>query len=264
MRTPRNDQLSKTGRAGKRGEHGPERRCVVTGEVAPADRLVRLALGPDGTIAPDVLGKAPGRGAWIGVDRATLEAAQAKGKLKGGLARALQDGNFTIPDDLGARIEAQLQRATLDRLGLESRSGTLISGNEKIEQAARRGQVRLLLHASDAGDDGRKKLAQAWRVGEDDEGSGREGMILPVDRATLSMALGRENAVHLAVIDARAADRLLAHLSRWQFFSGWSRDAADRVSPEDFRSAGGTNPRKAGNGTASMDSDTDSDASDAN
>ena len=63
MRTPRNDQLSKTGRAGKRGEHGPERRCVVTGEVAPADRLVRLALGPDGTIAPDVLGKAPGRGA---------------------------------------------------------------------------------------------------------------------------------------------------------------------------------------------------------
>ena len=250
MRTPRNDKLSETGRAGKRGKHVPERRCVVTGEVAPAERLVRLALGPDGTIAPDVLGKAPGRGAWIGVTRSELKAAQAKGKLKGGLARALHEGAITIPDDLGARIEAQLQRATLDRLGLESRSGTLISGNEKIEQAARRGQVRLLLHASDAG--------------EDDEGSGREGMILPVDRATLSMALGRENAVHLAVIDARAADRLLAHLSRWQFFSGWSRDAADRVSPEDFRSAGGTNPRKAGNGTASMDSDTDSDASDAN
>src|SRR3546814_3943466 len=89
---------------------------------------------------------------------------------------------FTIPDDLGARIEAQLQRATLDRLGLEARSGTLISGNEKIEQAARKGQVRLLLHALDAGEDGRKKLAQAWRVGEDDEGSGREGLVLPVDR----------------------------------------------------------------------------------
>ncbi|MGH6633700.1 MAG: DUF448 domain-containing protein, partial [Sphingopyxis sp.] len=164
------------------------------------------------------------------VDRATLEAAQAKGKLKGGLARALQDGNFTIPDDLGARIEAQLQRATLDRLGLESRSGTLLSGNEKIETAARKGQVRLLLHANDAGEDGRKKLAQAWRVGEDDEGSRREGRVLPVDRGTLSMALGRENAVHLALIDARAADRVLAHLSRWQFFTGWSRDAANRDS----------------------------------
>ena len=83
------------------------------------------------------------------------------------------EGFFAAHSDHGARIEAQLQRATLDRLGLESRSGTLISGNEKIEQAARRGQVRLLLHASDAGEDGRKKLAQAWRVGEDDEGNVR-------------------------------------------------------------------------------------------
>src|SRR3546814_6442175 len=78
--------------------------------------------------------------------------------------------------------DLQLQLATLDRLGLESRSGTLLSGNEKIETAARKGQVRLLLHASHAGEDGRKKLAQAWRVGEDDEGSGREGLVLPVDR----------------------------------------------------------------------------------
>ncbi|MBA3942615.1 MAG: DUF448 domain-containing protein [Sphingopyxis sp.] len=238
MRTPRNDQLTDTDRAKGRGQHVPERRCVVTGEVSPAEQLVRLALGPDGSIAPDVHGKAPGRGAWIGVNRADLEAAQAKGKLKGGLARALHEGSLAVPDDLGARIEAQLRRATLDRLGLESRAGTLITGNDKIEQAARRGQVRLLLHASDAGEDGRKKLAQAWRVGEDDEGSGREGAILPVDRQSLSMALGRENAVHLAIVDARAADRVLAHLSRWQFFTGWSRDAADRVSNTDSRTSG--------------------------
>ncbi len=240
MRTPRNDQLSETDRAKGRGHHVPERRCVITGEVSPAEQLVRLALGPDGSIAPDVHGKAPGRGAWIGVDRTALETAQAKGKLKGGLARALHEGQFAIPDDLGARIEAQLQRATLDRLGLESRSGTLISGSEKIEQAARRGQVRLLLHANDAGEDGRKKLAQAWRVGEEDEGSGREGLVLPVDRNTLSMALGRENAVHLAITDARAAARVLAHLSRWQFFTGWSRDAANRDSdPHDPSSGDG-------------------------
>ncbi|MDK2761469.1 MAG: DUF448 domain-containing protein [Sphingopyxis sp.] len=239
MRTPRNDHLTETDRAKGRGQHVPERRCVVTGEVSPAEQLVRLALGPDNSIAPDVHAKAPGRGAWIGVGRLELEAAHAKGKLKGGLARALHEGNIAIPDDLGERIEAQLIRATLDRLGLESRSGTLLSGNEKIETAARKGQVRLLLHASDAGEDGRKKLAQAWRVGEDDEGSGREGLVLPVDRGTLSMALGRENAVHLALIDARAADRVLAHLSRWQFFTGWSRDAANRDSDPHAASVSG-------------------------
>ena len=254
MRTPRNDQLSETDRAKGRGHHVPERRCVITGEVSPAEHLVRLALGPDGGIAPDVHAKAPGRGAWIGVDRATLEASQAKGKLKGGLARALREGQFVIPDDLGARIEAQLQRATLDRLGLESRSGTLISGSDKIEQAARRGQVRLLLHASDAGEDGRKKLAQAWRVGEGDEGSGREGHVLPVDRNALSMALGRENAVHLALTDARAAARVLAHLSRWQFFTGWSRDATNRDSdPLGPSSDDGTENGVAPQGTAASD-----------
>ena len=62
MRTPHNDQLSEPDRAGRRGQHVPERRCVITGEVSPAERLVRLALSPDGDIAPDVLGKAPGRG----------------------------------------------------------------------------------------------------------------------------------------------------------------------------------------------------------
>lgn len=238
MRTPHNDQLSEPDRAGRRGQHVPERRCILTGECSPAEQLVRLALSPDGHIAPDVMAKAPGRGAWIGVSRADLEAAQAKGKLRGGLARALHENSFTIPDDLGARIETQLMRATLDRLGLEARAGALLSGGERIEQAARKGQVRLLLHAADAGEDGRKKLAQAWRVGEDAEGSGREGLVLPVDRNALSMALGRENAVHLALTDARAADRVLAHLSRWQFFTGWSRDAANRVPDTDSRTAG--------------------------
>ena len=256
MRTPHNDQLSEPDRAGRRGQHVPERRCVLSGEVAPAGQLVRLALGPDGQIAPDVHGKAPGRGAWIGVPRAELEAAQAKGKLKGGLARALQENAkaLVIPDDLGARIEAQLMRATLDRLGLEARSGTLISGNERIEQAARKGQVRLLLHASDAGEDGRKKLAQAWRVGEDAEGTGREGLVLPVDRGTLSMALGRENAVHLALTDARDAARVLAHLSRWQFFTGWSRDASNSDSdPQTPPPAGEEEIGTAPAGTAASD-----------
>lgn len=255
MRTPHNDPLSQTDRAKGRGKPQPERRCVVTGEVAPADRLVRLALGPDGVIAADVHGKAPGRGAWIGVNGADLEAARVKGKLKGGIIRALQDSQITIPEDIVARIEAQLQRATLDRLGLESRAGTLITGNDRIEEAARRGQVSLLLHAADAGEDGRRKLAQAWRVGSDAEGSDLAGQSLPVDRGALSMALGRENAVHIAVTNARAAERVSAHLNRWQFFTGWSRDAASR-GPIDDSHLAGSESRQAGAGVASITTDT--------
>jgi hypothetical protein len=163
-----------------------------------------------------VRAKAPGRGAWIGVDRATLEAAQAKGKLKGALARAFKGGVGTIPDDLGARIEAALRQTVLDRLGLEARSGTLITGADKIETAARRGEVHLLLHAADASHDGNSKLDQAWRVG----GGEAEGLVFPAERAILSLALGRQNVVHVAIIDRAAAARVKHAIDRWRAFIG--------------------------------------------
>ncbi|HYW17510.1 MAG TPA: DUF448 domain-containing protein, partial [Allosphingosinicella sp.] len=139
---------------------------MLSGEHGERDNLIRLALSLDGEVFPDVRAKAPGRGAWIGVDRRTLEAAVRKGRLRGALARAFKGAALSIPEDLADRIESALRQAALDRLGLEAKAGTLLSGSERIENAARRGEVHLLLHAADAGVDGNRKLDQAWRVGE--------------------------------------------------------------------------------------------------
>jgi predicted RNA-binding protein YlxR (DUF448 family) len=107
-----------------------ERTCILTRRTAPREELIRLALGPDGQVAPDVRARADGRGAWIGVGRAALETAQAKGKLKGALARAFKTGDLAIPADLGERIEAALRPAALDRIGLEARGGRLVHASE--------------------------------------------------------------------------------------------------------------------------------------
>lgn len=221
MRPTPNETVSEPGsdRAPK-ALHTPERKCILSGEHAARDVLVRLALAPDGTILPDVRAKAPGRGAWIGVDRATLEAAQAKGRLKGALSRAFKTGELVIPVDLGARIEAALSQDALNRLGLEARSGTLLSGSDKIETAARRGEVHLLIHAADAGEDGNRKLDQAWRVGGGGEHCNGQGVVFPADRAILSLALGRQNVVHVALIDRAAAARVSRALARWRAFIG--------------------------------------------
>lgn len=210
LRNPPNDRLS------QQPKHVPERKCVLSGGHGERDNLIRLALGPDGQVAPDVRAKAPGRGAWIGVDRAALEAAQAKGKLKGALSRAFKTGDVVLPDDLGHRIENALRQAALDRLGLEARSGTLITGSEKIETAARRGEVHLLLHAADASEDGNRKLDQAWRMG----GGEGQGVVFPADRPILSLALGRQNVVHIALIDRAAAARVTHAIERWRAFIG--------------------------------------------
>ena len=207
MRTSPNEQRDSL-------KHSPERTCVLTRRKGSRDQLIRLALGPDGAVAADVRARAPGRGAWISVGRADLDQAVASGKLKGALARAFKTGEVAVPADLGERTEQALRQALLDRLGMEARSGNLLSGSERVEAAARSGKVHLLIHAADAGEDGRKRLDQAWRAG----GGGPQGVIFPEPRTILSIALGRENVVHVALIEPAAAARVMNALSRWRDF----------------------------------------------
>ena len=216
MRNPRNDDPAL---AEERERHVPERTCILTRRKGTKDELIRLALGPDGSVAPDVRARAPGRGAWIGVKRAELDSANAKGKLKPALQRAFKTNDVTVQADLGARTEAALRQNALDRLGMEARSGNLINGADKIEAAARSGKVALLIHAADAGDDGRRKLDQAWRTG----GGEQQGLNFPLPRTILSLALGRENVVHVALTDPAAASRVQHALARWRAFTGPDR-----------------------------------------
>jgi predicted RNA-binding protein YlxR (DUF448 family) len=205
MRKPRNDSLE---------AHIPERTCILSRRTASREELIRLALSPDGEVAPDVRAKAPGRGAWIGVSRADFDAANAKGKLKGALQRAFKTNDVTVPADLGERVAAALRQAALDRLGMEARAGNLVNGADRVDTAARSGKVDLLIHAADAGEDGRRKLDQAWRVG----GGGPQGLVFPEERTILSMALGRENVVHIALTDPAAARRVRHAIDRWLAF----------------------------------------------
>ena len=249
MRIPHNEPLDSGSPGGpdRPQTHGsaavePERKCVLSGEHGTRDALIRLAISPDGDVLPDARARAPGRGAWIGVSRAELEIALTKGKLKGALARAFKGAVLTIPTDLPERIDAALRRAFTDRLGLEMKAGKLLVGSDRIAENARMGKVAWLAHASDAGDDGSRKLDQAWRVGREEEGSGHRGITLPLDRATLSVALGRENVVHMALTDRNAAARLEVPLQRLLRFAGPAREnernsgepgaAAPTVSPD--------------------------------
>lgn len=247
MRNPHNDPLEVDHHDSAPEKHAsPERRCILSGVHGPRagganGGLIRLALSPDGVLAPDVLARAPGRGAWIAVNRAELEKAIANNKIKGALARAFKGAPVTFPADLPERIEAALLRALTERLGLALRAGQLLMGTDRIADAARSGTVQWLGHAADAGADGVSKLAQAWRVGEDREGSGLSGQILPLDRAALSVALGRDNVVHLALTDARAAARVATLLQRLMHFTGQAatvnsndRGACAKVMNDDF------------------------------
>ena len=194
MRKPQNDPLD---------AHVSKRTCILSRRTAPREELIRLALGPDGQVAPDVRARAPGRGAWIGVGRRQFDEALAKGRLKAALQRAFKTGAIDVSADLGDRIEQALRQQALDRLGLEARSGTLINGAERVEVAARQGKVHLLIHAADAGGDGRKRLDQAWRVGGGDTRLGGAA----AGAAGFSGAMGRGAGAIVAAIGDPLSNR---------------------------------------------------------
>ncbi len=179
-------------------ERGAERRCLVTGEVLAKDRLLRFVVGPDGEIVPDPANRLPGRGLWLKPERAIIRRAQTRGLF----ARAAKAA-VKVPDDLLERLEALERRRLLDLLGLARRAGALVAGFEKVKAAIAGGTVAVLVEAADAGPDGRGKLA-ALAVHRAPGALLCDGFTI----AELSQALGREHAVHVAVLRSGIAERI--------------------------------------------------------
>lgn len=116
--------------------------CKASGE--PQD-LVRLVVGPDGQIAPDLAGGAFGRGAWVHARTSCL-----LGAVRGGLSRGLkQQVVADLPALLGQLREAAARRA-LSLLQAAQRGKLAGLGATAVEEAERDGSVELLVLARDA------------------------------------------------------------------------------------------------------------------
>jgi len=228
MRMASDDSPDAAVAAGDAGADGPERRCILTGAHGRRDRLIRLVVGPDGVVWPDLAARLPGRGAWVVANRAVVAEAVARGRLRGAMARAMRATAPAVPDDLADRIASGLRLRALQRLGLEMRAGHLIWGSDRLAEHGRAGRLHLLLHAADAAPDGAGKLDQALRVGG---GTMDRVWWLPCDRLALSSALGRDNMVHAGVADPGAAARIMADVARWSaFLRGTQADSSGSVA----------------------------------
>jgi len=178
---------------------------------ASEDVLVRLVIAPDGTLVPDVAARLPGRGMWVTADRAMIDQAVENGQLAKAASRSLkaQVQKSAVPVDLGEMIDRLLERRCLDRMGLEQRAGHLVTGFDKIKAALTKkgtGRPVLLVTATDGAEDGRRKIRAA--VGAE------VPEVAIFDREALSSALGRENVVHVLLMQSGGTDRLKVDFGR--------------------------------------------------
>ncbi|HEV8678305.1 MAG TPA: RNA-binding protein [Stellaceae bacterium] len=188
---------------------GPQRRCIVTGEIGDRGALLRFVVGPDGAIVPDIEARLPGRGLWLSPRRDIVDRAVATRIF----ARAARRPVAAAPE-LADRIESLLARRCCDGLGLARRAGVAVAGFDRVSDALRRGKVALLLTALDGAAAGRGKLA----------GLAHDVPAASVlTAAELGAAFGRERIVHAAVAGGPLCRRLLLDLSR---LAGLRADAA--------------------------------------
>ena len=184
------------------------RHCIASGDVRDASELIRFVVGLRGEVVPDVAGKLPGRGIWLGPSRDLVARALAKGLF----ARAAREQTSAAPG-LADRIEQLLAERCLGLLGLARRSGQAVTGFERVGALVRAGEAAMLIVASDAAADGRGKLE-------------RLGAGLPVvdmlSRTELSLALGRENVVHAGLTAGGLAARLAVEARRLAGFRAGS------------------------------------------
>ncbi len=95
-----------------------------------------------------------------------------------------------------------MDRKLISLLSLAQKSGKLCAGEYSCEKALQNGNAKLIIIASDASDNTKKKFenkAFFYNV----------KVLVLADRQSLSQAIGKENRVTLAITDKGFADRLL-------------------------------------------------------
>lgn len=171
----------------------PERRCIATGRVSPAGSMIRFVVGPDGEVVPDLAGKLPGRGIWVGAERAALERAVRR-RLFARAARA----QVTVPDDLAARVESGLARRLCDTISLARRGGQAVAGFAKVRAWLDEGRAALLVQATDGSPREKTRLRPP---------EGDETRIGCLRAGELGLAFGRERVIHAALSSGGLAER---------------------------------------------------------
>ena len=179
---------------------GPERRCIVTGEVQPKAGLIRFDVGPEGQVVADVLGRLPGRGLWVTANRAAITKAAKKGLF----ARAAKQP-VKVSETLADEVEAAQARRVVDLLSLARKAGDAVTGYEKVKDWLTKGRCVVLIQASDGSERGKSKLHPPER---------KNGFIGCLTAQEMGLAFAREHAIHGALAAGGLATRVVEEAAK--------------------------------------------------
>ena len=176
------------------GDGHRERRDVVSGEVRAESALIRIALGPEDALYPDVNAKLPGRGAWVAADRASVETALKTKAFNRSFKRQVK-----APDDLADQIETLLKRRALGLISMGMKGGRIVQGFDQVRGLSRTAPIAWRIEARDGSPDGRSKIRTLAKAVSRELGRPLPKMVGVFTADELGQALGRDHSVHVAI-----------------------------------------------------------------
>ena len=207
---------------------GTERTCALTRTLKPVDDMIRFVVGPAGEPVPDLKRKLPGRGIWITATREALVEAVKANVFARGFRR-----NVRPAPDLPEATERLLQQTALDALAIAGKAGQVVGGFAKVEAAIGRADLKALIHAADAAEDGKRKLNAAL-ARKSPEKPEEIAIVTGLTGAQLDLALNRPNVVHAALLAGPVSETFLARAKRLERFrTGQSPDLVSAHAPTD-------------------------------
>ncbi len=218
--------------------HEPERTCIVSRTVRPAADLIRFVVGPDRQVVPDLRHKLPGRGVWV-----TARADMVEEAVKRRLFNRAFKTDVKVSETLARDIEQAMRNDARQALSLANKAGMVISGFAKVESAISEKPLAALIHAAEAAEDGRRKLAGQLRkrLGE---AIYSFPVIQDLSNDELDLALGRSHVIHAALVAGAGSD---GFLNRWRRYRSYRGTDADFVGspggasdPDDLIEPAGT------------------------
>ena len=167
----------------------------MSGEALPKAALLRFVVSPDGLLVADLEGCLPGRGMWV---RPIL--------LQEAIGRNLfnrdHGGEVRVPDGFLDSLERLIRARAMNFLGLARRSGQAVTGFEQVRDVLSKGFGGSVVAAKDGAPGGRRKIRRA---------AARVPVVEVFDGTELSVAMGKENVVHVLVTPGKFAQQIIRY-----------------------------------------------------
>jgi predicted RNA-binding protein YlxR (DUF448 family) len=168
------------------------RTCVGCHAAEAPEALIRLVLGPDGSLVADPRGGSIGRGAWVHVRSECITRAVPRG-----VSRTLKASVKATPEDVAVQLAAAGKRRLFALIGQAFGARKAAAGATAATEAHEGGGVELVVVANDA------RAAAHLPIVDAAQGKGRA--LVAGTKEELGRALGRPETGVVAILDAGLA-----------------------------------------------------------